>query len=183
MKFDSQFYDDNRFFILTDFDDALQEGIIVPLTNKIEELSGQRNAYIEIYISTDGGDADLCMHMVHLLELAQARDITVRTIVTKNAFSAGSILAITGTPGERYISSSGEHLIHFGMSDGMFKRTPLQVDRMAVRTKNWFNTMLQHYQKYSAVPDLEQHMQDDLFFIPAKKCIKWKLADKDMLLL
>jgi ATP-dependent protease ClpP protease subunit len=181
MKFESIHHEENKFFILADFDEELKAGIIVPLTCKIEELRMQHGAVIEIYINSDGGDGSLAVHIIHLLELAQQYGITVRTIVMRDAFSAGSLVAVAGTPGERYISSYGEHLIHYGQSYNPGYRSPLQTDRAAARTKRWFGNMLDHYKKYAAIPDLEKVMADDNFFIPAKKCIQWKLADKDIL--
>jgi len=180
MKFESIHHEENKFFILADFDEELQAGIIIPLTCKIEELAGQRDPVIEIYINSNGGDSSIAMHIIHLLELAQRRGITVRTIVMRDAYSAGSLLAIVGTPGERYISNYGEHLIHYGQSYNPEYRSPLQADRSAARTKRWFGNMLDHYKRYADVPNLEAVIADDNFFIPANKCIRWKLADKDI---
>lgn len=176
----NKYVDDNRFYILGEFNDSLRDGLIVPLTKKINDLSRVREASIEIYINSNGGDGYLCMHLVELLELAKRRGITVKTIVPAIALSSGSILAVAGSVGHRYISRSAEHLVHYGQFDGYRKQTPLQIDRGTARWKRWTKTILNHYQKYAAVPDLEEHIKDDDFWIPADKCIKWGLADKFM---
>lgn len=177
----NKYHDGNKFFILGEFDDELQEGIIIPLTKKIEELSRQRDPQpIEIWINSNGGNGWLCMHLCHLVELAKTKGIIVKTIVTQVALSSGSILAVTGTKGHRYISKTAEHLIHYGQFDGYRKTTPLQIERDSDHFRRWTKTLLKHYQTYAEVPDLEEHMKDDNFWIEASKAIKWGLADKYM---
>lgn len=175
----SIYFSGNKFFILDDFNDALRDGIVIPLTNKIEELARQKKPEaIEIWINSHGGNAELCLHLCTLVEHAKNKGITVKTIVANVANSAGSILAITGTVGERYIAPEAEHLIHYGQFDGYRKTTPLQIDRTTQHYKRWNRILVAHYQKYSHVPDLEEHIKDDNFWIEASKCIKWGLADK-----
>jgi ATP-dependent protease ClpP protease subunit len=173
------FSDDNRFYLLGEFGDEMKWSIIVPLTKKIEDLKKVKDASLEIYISSHGGDGYLVTHIIELLEIAKRNDIKVKTIVTSHAFSAGSMLAVVGTKGERYISRMAEHLVHYG-SIGTGERTPAQIERSTDYKKRWFKLMVAHYKKYSNIPDLEEHIKDDLFFIPADKCIKWGLADKYM---
>lgn len=175
-----KYHSGNKFYILNKFDDDLQEGIIVPLTDKIEHLSQQRNAVIDVYINSTGGDYSLCRHLVSLFELAKKKEIKVRTIVPSLACSAGSMLAVAGTKGERFIDRSAEHLIHYGQFDGSRKTTPLQIERNAQRYRRHNKAMIKHYQKYCEIPDLEDHLRDDDFWIPAQRCIKWGIADKYM---
>lgn len=150
------------------------------MTKKIQELSTLKESSIEVYINSYGGLTDVCFHIVALVEMAKAKGITVKTIVVGSAYSAGSMLAITGTKGHRYIDKNAEHLIHYGEFDGYRKSTPTQVDRGSARFKRHALNLLNHYKKYSNVPDLEEHIKDDFFWIDAKSCIKWKLADKYM---
>lgn len=178
VKYKTSFNDDNRFYILGEFTDEFKENIVVPLTKKINDLSKTRDAKIEIYISSEGGDGFLVTHLIELLELAKAKDIKVATIVTSHAFSAASMLAIAGTEGERYISPMAEHLVHYGQINMGRESTPLQIDRQTDYKKRWFNIVLNHYKKYSNVPNLAEHLKDDNFFINANDCIKYKLADK-----
>lgn len=172
------FAKDNKFFILGEFNDEVKKEVLLPLTLKINELSGMRNAIIEIYINSNGGDGFLCFHLIHLLQLAQKRGITVRTIVMHAAFSSGSLLAVAGTKGERYITNTAEHCLHYGTAYGGALHTPLQADRVAAWTNRWFETIYNHYTKYAEVPNLKKRIADDAYFLPADKCIKYGLADK-----
>lgn len=169
-------YEDNTFFI-GDFDDSLEQQVLVPLTQEIRKQSELKNGYIDLYINSCGGYLHLVNHMTELVELAKANGVVVRTIVPDIAFSAGSMLAITGTVGERYIGRRAEHLIHYGQIMS-FETTEQQIDRFTAHKKRIFKGNLDHYKKYCNVPDLDQQMLDDGFFVTAKDAIKWGMADK-----
>lgn len=168
--------DGNTFFI-GDFDDNAEQQLVIPLTKEIQRQARYRDGRIDLWINSFGGYAHLVDHLTELVEVAKRAEVVVRTIVPSIAFSAGSMLAITGTPGERYIARSGNHLIHYG-STGSVETTPLQADRFHAWKKADFDNTVKHYEKYSDVPNIRQHVADDGFFVPAAKCIKWGLADK-----
>lgn len=174
------FADGNKFFILGEFNRDMNKDIILPLTKKIEELSKTKDALIEFHINSPGGNGMVMQHIVELVEQAKAKDIIVRTIVPAYAYSAGSMLAVAGTPGERYIGHNAEHCVHYGTVYGWGETTPLQIDRNAAWKKRWFAGLLAHYKKYCAIPEVAEHIKDDSFFITAKDCIKWGVADKFM---
>jgi ATP-dependent protease ClpP protease subunit len=169
-------YKGNRFFI-GDFDDELESGIVIPLTKEIAKQTESSEGYIDLYINSMGGYAHLVGHLVELVELAKRHGVIVRTIVPSMAFSAGSILAITGSPGERYIGKNAEHLIHYGQI-ASFESTPQQVERYRKWKDRYFKSTVAHYKKYSNIPNLDQEILDDGWFVPAKDCLKYGLADK-----
>lgn len=168
--------EENSFF-LSDFDDQMENDIIIPLTLEIERQSKFRDGRIDLWINSPGGYAHLLFHMVELIERAKAQDVIVRTIVPNVAFSAGSMLAVTGTIGERYIGKTAEHLIHYG-SIMSFESTPKQVERFNRYKARYFKNNISHYRKYCEIPNLDQEMLDEGWFVPAKDAIKWKMADK-----
>lgn len=174
----TSFSDGDRFFILGEFNDDMNRELVLPLTKKIDSLSAIRNPSIEIIIDSNGGNGNTLMHLVDLVETAKKNGITVKTIVRNRAYSSGSMLAITGSKGHRYIAPAAEHLIHYGSVNGWYNHTPTQLDRESKFFKRWFATLVDHYKKYADVPDLEEHIKDDNFFIDAKSSIKWGLADK-----
>jgi ATP-dependent protease ClpP protease subunit len=169
-------YSDNRFFI-GDFDDDLENNLLMPLTKEISNQAKLRDGRIDLWINSMGGYAHLVSHFVSLVELAKAQDIVVRTIVPDMAFSAGSMLAITGTLGERYIGKNAEHLIHYGQI-ASFESTPQQVERFRKWKERYFRSTVAHYKKYTDIPNIDQEMLDDGWFVPAKECIKFGIADK-----
>lgn len=169
-------YEGNTFFI-NDVDDSLEMGIVVPLIKEIEEQAKLRNGRIDIWVNSFGGYAHLAFQVVTLMDLAKRNDITVRTIVSSVAYSAGSIIACAGTPGERYIDRDAEHLLHLGFT-GSGESTIEQVRRNTEQKHTHFKKILNHYKKYANVPDLEQVLSDDSYFVNAQKSIKFGLADK-----
>lgn len=171
-------YEDNVFFI-GDFDDQLENSVIVPLTKEIGNQAREKDGRIDLYVNSVGGYVHLVNHIVELVEIAKTEGITVRTIVPDMAFSAGSMLAITGTPGHRYIARKAEHLIHYGQIMS-FETTPEQIKRFTAWKERKMKANLEHYKKYSDVPNLEKHILDDGFFVTAQQAIKWGMADKYM---
>jgi ATP-dependent protease ClpP protease subunit len=174
------FNKDNVFF-LADFDDDMEGNAILPLIEQIQIQRQLKEGRIDLYINSFGGYKHLVFQMISLLELAKRDGIMVRTIVPDIAYSAGSILAITGSEGERYIERTAEHLIHYG-STGSVESTPEQLERNTRQKIENFKKILNHYKKYTDIPhdELNRLMNDDSAFITAAKCIKWNLADKYM---
>jgi ATP-dependent protease ClpP protease subunit len=170
-------FNDGNVFFLTDFDDTMESSIVLPLIREIQKQREYKHGRIDLYINSFGGYRHLAYQLVDLIEIAKREEVTVRTIVPNVAFSAGSFLAIAGTPGERYISRHGMHLIHYGTAGGSNEETIRQVERTAKVKKELMKDVVRHYSTYSDVPDLEDNISDDGFVVPAKKCIKYGLAD------
>ncbi len=175
-------WNEGNVFLITDFDDEMESSIVLPLIRQIQHQKLLRNGRIDLHINSFGGYAHLAFHMVSLIEMAKRDGITVRTIVPDCAYSAGSLLAVTGSPGERYIERNANHLIHYGSQPGLGESTPEQVVRLYDAKSRHFKRIRNHYVKYARVPDndLDRLMNDDMGFLPAPKAIKWGLADKYM---
>lgn len=171
-------YEDNVFY-LNQFDEAMEHEIVIPLTMEIKKQAELKDGRIDLYINSPGGYIFLMQHIVELVENAKASGIVVRTIVPEMAYSAGSMVAIAGTLGERYIGRRAEHLAHYGESM-TFQTTPLQAERFAEAVQRNFKNNLAHYKKYCDIPNIDSQMLDDGFFVPAAKAIKYKMADKYM---
>ena len=169
-------------FFLADFDDNMEASIVLPLIREIQRQRKYKDGRIDLYINSFGGYRHLVFQLISLVESAKRDGIVVRTIVPDIAYSAGSILAVTGTPGERYIERTGEHLIHYGYTGGGGESTPEQVERVYSQKALGFKKILNHYKKFTKFPEgeIEGLMNDDMAFIPANKCIKYGLADKYM---
>lgn len=174
-------WNEGNTFFLTDFDDNMEANIVLPLIREIQVQRKLAYGYIDLYINSFGGYKHLVFQLISLVETAKRDGVIVRTIVPDIAYSAGSILAITGSPGERYIESTGEHLIHYGIT-GSMETTPEQAVRNHKQKSEGFKKILRHYQNYTNIPheELDRLMNDDSAFIPANKCIKWGLADHKM---
>jgi ATP-dependent protease ClpP protease subunit len=171
-------WNDGNIFYFTDFDDNMEANLVLPLTREIQHQRRLKHGQLDLYINSFGGYGHLVDHLVELVGLAKRNDIVVRTIVPSLAASAGSMLAITGTPGERYIARSAEHIVHYGTTIGTAETTPKQIERWAGFKNRDFKNVLTHYRKHCDIPNLDAEMMDDGFSIPATKAIAYGMADK-----
>lgn len=175
-------YCEGNTFYIGDFDESMEADIFIPLIREIKNQTryAQEKRVIDFWVNSYGGYAALAFHLVEQMEIAKRAGIKVRTIVTSAAYSCGSIVAVAGTQGERYIAKDARHLAHYGrvMSSDS---TPEQLERNTQFAKDHFNQILRHYKKYCNGPsphELEEAMKDDHYFIPSKKSISWGMADK-----
>lgn len=171
-------FHDGNIFYFTDFDDGMEANLVLPFTKAIQRQRDLRSGRLDLYINSFGGYGHLVDHLVELVEIAKRDGVVVRTIVPSLAASAGSMLAITGSPGERYIAKNAEHIVHYGTAIGTAESTPKQIERWAGYKNRDFKNTLSLYRKYCNIPGLDEELMDDGFSIPANKCIKWGLADK-----
>lgn len=165
-------------YLYGDVDYDWRESIIIPLYEKLDSLTRMKEPSATFYISSNGGYTSLMWDIVEWMERAKASEVTVRTVVTSHAYSAGSVIAVSGSAGERYIGKRASHLIHYGQGGGYLQTTPLQVERDAKFMKRHFATILAHYKAYCDIPDLTKLMMDDGLTFNAAESIKYKLADK-----
>jgi len=171
------FNNEENVFFIGDFDESLEREVAIPLIRQIQKQRRLSNGRIDLHINSFGGHVHLMQQLVEYVEIAKSDGIVVRTIVPAVAFSAGSMLAVTGTPGFRYIGRAGEHLVHYGQT-ASFETTPTQIQRLSAWKERGFKTNIAHYKKYCDIPDLEKRMEDDGFFVVARDAIKWSMADK-----
>lgn len=171
-------YNEDNVFYISDVDDAL-EALAVPFTQEIEKQAKLKDGRIDLYINSVGGYLHVVNHFIELVEIAKKSGVVVRTIVPDIAYSAGSMLAITGTVGERYIGRRAEHLVHYGQIMS-FETTEEQVDRFTAHKKRMFKGNFAHYEKYCNIPNLSQKMLDDGYFVTATEAKRYKMADKFM---
>lgn len=173
----SNFFNGNSFYIFGDIDDSIPEKIISPLIMKIEEFSKLRNPpAIEIYISSDGGYTYFAMDIVALFEIARARGVRIVTIVPSHAFSAASMIAAAGH--HRVVGPNAAHLIHYSRSHD-FSHNPIMADRNNDHRKHIDRTLIEFYEKYTKLKDLEKLLTADNYMINGwKELKKLGLADE-----
>lgn len=166
---------EDNVFVIGDVDESLEQ-IIVPLVKAVAEQSKLANGRIDLWVNSYGGYTHLARNVIELMETAKRQGVIVRTIVPDVALSAGSMIAVAGSPGERYMSKDAEHLVHYG-TIGAVSHTPTQAERSKAYHDRVFRRIVGHYKQYCEIPDLESKINDDGYFITAKDCKKWKLVD------
>lgn len=171
------FHTDNVFYI-SEFDKDMTDYLVIPFYRAIAEQAKLDDGHIDMYVNSYGGDTHLAFHLVSMMEMAKAHGVLVRTIVTDTAMSSGSIVSVAGTPGERYVAKDASLLVHYGFIYSGEVSTPLQVRRNREYHETHFKHILKHYQKYCKIPDLEDKMNDDNYYITGMQAKRWGMADK-----
>jgi ATP-dependent Clp protease protease subunit len=161
----------NRFF-LNEFDESL-DAIMLDIIGLVQHKDTAR---LEFWINSEGGDAYRAFALVELISLAKQRGITVQTFVLAEAFSAGSMVAVAGSPGYRFVAPSGVYMIHYGEAE-QTATSPIAAGRVAKANKDHFNRVLQHYKDHTKIPQLKRKMQDDFLYLTADQAIEYGLAD------
>lgn len=172
------YHDDRNTFYIGEFDGDMEANLILPFTLAVRQQANIKGGRLDLFINSYGGNAHLLMHMVELVEMAKRADVVVRTMVTGAAYSAGSMLAVAGTPGERYIAKNAMHLAHYGNTGADGDETPLQAQRRHDANQLMFKQVVAHYEKYCDIPDLEANLVDDNWYITSTQARRWKMADK-----
>lgn len=175
---------ENEVYIFGEFDESIIT-LLPDIKRVIHIQKTLKDGKIIFHINSNGGQIRILQSLLNLVEYAKKENVIVETIVECDAFSCGSLLACSGTIGHRYISEYAEHLVH--SAQYVLRSSTLeQVDRSANRMKRVINHMKDIYKKYctqtakkGCVENLLHHaFKDDNFYISAKDCIKYGLADK-----
>lgn len=174
------FHTENVFYV-SEFDKDMTDYFVIPFYRAIKEQAEKAHreqAYIDMYVNSYGGETHLAFHLVSMMELAKAKGVIVRTIVTDTAMSSGSIVSVAGTPGHRYVAKDASLLVHYGYIPVAEVTTPLQAQRNRVYHETHFKHILKHYERYCDIPELEDKMNDDNWYITGTQAKSWGMADK-----
>lgn len=171
------FYRDGRFYIGGSFDESIQTNIIPHLFNAVTNVDADGEPQkITFLINSPGGQTKYLKDILGFIDIAKKVDIIVSTIVFGNAYSCGSLLAVSGTKGYRYVGRNAEHLCHLGQA-GSISRNEEDAKRLAARTKRHFDFIKDIYRKNAKIPDLDRVIKDDNYFVSGRNLIKFGLAD------
>lgn len=169
----------NRVYIHGGFDDTIIENVIPYLYNLIDQQSNLKNGKIVFSINSVGGRSDTLRSLLSLIEQAKEKKVIIETYVESVAYSCGSVLAMSGTKGYRYIAIWGSHLIHYGLAYAS-GRTPTNFQRdveHATFYKNIDKELYLYYTKLT-LDQVNKLMEQDSSYLYADECIKYGLADK-----
>ena len=171
------FIENDIVFIYGKFDDTISTHVIPGFFDLVKNESKKKDGKIVIDINSHGGYTRILYQLLAIIENAKSKGVIVETRALGVAMSCGSILAASGTKGNRFISENTTHLCHLG-SSGFRVYTDTQLDRLYKNSKTHFNRIRNLYTKYAKIPDLENVIKDDALFIYDEQCVEWGLADK-----
>lgn len=174
------YHDGRNTFYIGEFDGPMEEALVIPLALAVKQQANLKDGRIDMFVNSYGGNASIAFHVIELMEMAKREGVVVRTMVTSAAYSAGSIIAVAGTPGERYIAKGAQHLAHYGFAPRGEDSTPLQAMRNHEATQIFFKQVVDHYNKYCSIPKLEENLLEDDWYITSTQARRWGMADKPL---
>lgn len=187
---------DNKVFILDDFSSKSCSELIGNLTDMVfslpqntiyqantqiispYDISDNKHPIIDVFINSNGGDGNILDSIVALLSIAKLNGAIIRTTVLGKAYSCGSLLAITGTPGYRIMYSHAKHHIHFGRhAFGVTKES--EIDMAANNLKQETAAKQQMYLDHTKLKakDLKKIQSNEQGYLNAEKCLEHGLCD------
>lgn len=172
------FIHNNTVYIHGMFDSSISTDVLPGLLYILEQEKQKKNGSISFHINSNGGQTRYLYDLLSLVEMAKKEGVVVKTIVSACAYSCASILASSGTKGERCISEYAEHLVHLGMATTGYNHNETELNRNTKNVKKHFEKMLSIYKKYAKIPNLEKVIKDDCFYVYGQKIIDYQLADK-----
>lgn len=171
------FVEGDEFYIYGEFDFTITKFIIPRLVTAVQNARNMKDAIIRFYIDSPGGFVHILQNMLSLIEMAKNQGTIIETNVFSYAYSCASILAAAGSPGRRFVSPFAEHLAHLGQASSGIVVNDTEVERMTIKLKSHFNFIRDCYKRYSKIPNIEEVIKDDNFYIRGNDIIKYGLAD------
>jgi ATP-dependent Clp protease, protease subunit len=171
------FVNNDKIYILGAFDESISQKVIPDFIELVGKKKNSKNAEIEIYINSHGGDADMLLSMLSVIAMAKSEGIKITTYNLGVANSCGSILFIHGD--NRKMFKYATNVMHLGWVSRSWT-TYEQLDRVTDSSKKWFNTIVDWYAKNTKMKkaDIIRILKDDQFCLDANQCLKYGFCDE-----
>lgn len=169
---------DGDVYIMGEFDNTISQHVVPAFKQLIENKAKERDAFITIFINSNGGFCHELYNMLSLIELAHARGIGIVTVVMGRAYSCGSMLAIHGD--HRVMYKYANHIIHLGNTGSLGMSTEKQIEREHESMKRHFANIRKIYKEHTKLPakELEEALTDDSYSLSAEECLKYGICDE-----
>ena len=129
---------------------------------------------ISFYINSPGGSVTAGMAIYDTMQFIKP---DIHTIVMGQAASMGSLLAMAGTTGHRFILPNARHMIHQPLGGASGQATDVEIQ--ARELLRWKKVLTEIYMQHTgqSVNNLHRDMERD-FFMTADEAIAYGLCDK-----
>ena len=129
---------------------------------------------IQFYINSPGGSVTAGMSIYDTMQFIRC---PVHTIVLGQAASMGSLLAMAGEKGHRYILPNARHMIHQPLGGASGQATDVEIQ--ARELLRWKTVLTSIYATHTGkgMSELTQDMERDNF-MTASEAVEYGLADK-----
>lgn len=171
------FFIDGNFFINGNIDESIAKNIIAPLINEINIRSRHKTPMpINFYITSYGGFVKDAFDIISWFDYAKKVGVPIHTYVTSVAFSAGSLIAVSGH--KRFASVRAYHGLHFARG-GQYAHNPDMADRNVENFKWMQSQLVQIYKSTTKLKDIEKLLLADNYMINGgANLLKYGLIDE-----
>jgi ATP-dependent Clp protease protease subunit len=131
---------------------------------------------INFYINSPGGSVTAGMSIYDTMQFIKC---PIYTIVLGQAASMGSLLAMAGQQGNRYILPNARHMIHQPLGGASGQATDVEIQ--AKELLRWKKVLTEIYVKHNSSGKKFSELQNDMErdnFMSADEAVKYGLADK-----
>jgi ATP-dependent protease ClpP protease subunit len=157
------FEEEGDFFIGGEIDESFTHNIIAPLIREIKKRKEMvLPAPIDFFISSYGGYVSQAFDLITWFEHAKKCGLEIHTYVTSVAFSAASLIAVSGH--KRYGSSRAYHGLHF-MRGWDYAHNPNMAERNAENHKWMQSELIKIYKQKTKLKDIEDKLLADNYMI------------------
>ena len=131
---------------------------------------------ISFYINSPGGSVTAGMAIYDTMQFIKP---DIHTIVMGQAASMGSLLAMSGAAGQRFILPNARHMIHQPLGGASGQATDVEIQ--ARELLRWKKVLTEIYVQHTgkSYDQLVQDMERD-FFMTATEAVQYGLADKTL---
>lgn len=105
---------------------------ILSVIHHIHVLEKKSDEDIDLYINSEGGYVYDCLALIDVMD---ASNCDIRTVVVGNAASAACLIASNGTPGKRFAGKNAEFMFHEAESIIGVKNSNIEQHRFDIRRR------------------------------------------------
>ena len=134
---------------------------------------------LEVYLQTPGGTVSIAKSIMSLFKMARAKGAIIKTINLSAAASCGSLLAVSGTKGYRYMAEDAYNLIHYGSRGGASTRDG-EAERMLQTNNEITNSLKKIYLDNTqlSLKEINKYFTfEDTGRLNAKACLEKGICD------
>jgi ATP-dependent protease ClpP protease subunit len=172
----SNFSKDGEFFIMGNIDHTISSQIVAPLIREIGNRSHLKTPPpINVYVTSFGGAVKDAFDIISWFEYARKIGVPIHTYVTSVAFSAGSLIAVSGHT--RFVSQRAYHGLHFARGS-VFSHNPDMAERNLENFKWIQSELVKIYKHNTKLKHIEKLLIADNYMINGgEELVKYGLAD------
>ena len=154
------------------------------VVGEMKYLKNKGTKLITLNISSEGGDFDSACAIIDYMQILQANDVIVKTIVEGGAYSGGCYIAGFGTIGERYATKNSLLMLHetySGSGPEYLSKSEKALEASKNQTNHLIDSFARHigYKTKKQIDKFINEVKNDLW-MDVDSAIKYKVIDSEV---